>query len=64
VKAVTRCTDSATQARRMAAHGGTQRGGMPGSGRGSGESWRKGMAATGLSGSANGPKGQAAWSAR
>jgi hypothetical protein len=48
----------------MAAHGGTRRGSVPGSGRGSGESWRKGMAATGLSGPANGPKGQAAWSTR
>jgi hypothetical protein len=48
----------------MAAHGGTRHSGVPGSGHGSGESWRKGMAATGLSGLANGPKGQAAWSAR
>jgi hypothetical protein len=48
----------------MAAHGGTRHGGVPGSGHGSGESWRKGMAATGLRGLANGPKGQAAWSAR
>jgi hypothetical protein len=64
LKAVTRCNDSATRAWQMAAHGGTRHSGVPGSGHGSGESWRKGMAATGLSGLANGPKGQAAWSAR
>jgi hypothetical protein len=63
LKAVTRCTNSATRARRMATHSGTRCGGVPGSGRGLGESWRKGMAATGLSGPANGLKGRAAWSA-
>jgi hypothetical protein len=62
--AVTRCTNSATRAHRMVAHGGKRHGGLPGSGCGSSESWRKGMAATGLSGLSNGPKGQAAWSVR